>query len=725
MTTPSKGSSQESLAHRAFDADLAAARLSRVLEPRAPLPNPPDQGGRVVEVVGLLGERLGFEPRPVTVDEDESALEQARRIVESSQVRVRAITLDDGWWLNNVTPLLVMHAGSLALVLPGPQFKPRLWRPDQDPIPVTEQVARDIDDHCYEAIRPLSIGGSDLPSLIKVALSGTGRDVFYALAMSPLLGVVSLAVPIATAVIFSNVVPVGDQVRLFAIGLALISLATAGAMFTYVRTYQLVRLSDAVETGSSAAILDRVLRLPASKLREWPSAELANRILVNGSITEAIDQAVAVGLLSVVIVVLNGALLIVLSPPLGLVAVAAGAALIGIAVALSRIEGRRDLEVLEARDAVDNVTLGVLRGWVPIRLSAGDVSAFGRWANAYSRYRIEFNRRWDIEIAIEIARVSIIGVTLVGIVIVAYVLPQGTIDSATFLAVSSAYGVFSAALIGVVSSIRAAVRVLSVWRVYPLLEAEPEAAQRHEDPGTLSGAIEVRRVSFRYADDLPWILRDVSLQVAPGSSIAVVGTSGSGKSTLLRLLLGFESPRSGAILYDDADLAGLDLTAVRRQFGVVLQSSLLLPGTIRENLIVSSGPVSEARLWQVLEDVGLNDWVRSLPLGLNTTIDEGATILSGGQRQRLLLARAITGEPRVLFLDEATSALDNVTQAAVTDTIARLGMTRVIIAHRLSTVQDADEIVVLDEGRIVERGNYESLSAEDGIFAELVRRQEL
>ncbi len=724
-TTPGRVSGQAQ-AQRSFEANLAAARLGRVLDPRSPLPTPPDQDGRAVAVVALLGERLGFETRAVTIDEDAPVLEQARRLVEACQVRVRAVSLDDGWWTRNVPPLLVMYAGTLALVLPGPMFRPRLWRPEHDPVPVTAQVAADISIRAYEVIRPLPTGRSDLVSLMKVAVAGAGRDGFYAVAMSVLLGVVSLAVPIATAVIFSSIVPAGDESRLLAIGIALIALATAGAMFTYVRVYQLIRLSDVVETASSAAILDRVLRLPASRLRAWPSAELANRIMVNGPITIAIDQVVAVGLLSVVLVTLNGSLMMVLSPPLGLVAVGGGIVLIIVTIVLSRIEGRRVARTLQARDEVDDVTLGVLRGWVPVRLSAGDVSAFGRWAQGYSRYRAEFNRRWDIEIAIEIARVAIIGIAIIGIVVVAYAVPNGTIDSATFLAITSAYGIFSAGLIGLVSSIRAGVRAVpEIRRVSPLLGSEPEAAERHEDPGTLSGAIEVRRVSFRYGDDLPWILRDVSFHVPAGSSIAVVGTSGSGKSTLLRLLLGFEEPRNGAIFYDDSDLAALDLTAVRRQFGVVLQASLLLPGTIRDNLVVSSGPIGDTRLWEILQEVGLQEWVGSLPLGLDTTIDEGATILSGGQRQRLLLARAIAGDPRVLFLDEATSALDNLTQAAVTDTISRLGMTRVIIAHRLSTVQDADQIVVLDQGRIVESGDYGSLTAADGIFAELVRRQEL
>lgn len=711
---------------RDFDAALAAARLGRALDPDRVLPVPPDSGGRAVAVVGLLGERLGFVPRPVTVDDDAPAIEQARRIVEGSQVRVRRVTLDEGWWDDNVPPLLVDHGGSVAIVLPGPMFRPRLLRPERDPIAITPAVAAEISPDAYEVIRPLPPGRVGLRDLLRLSLSGTRRDMAYAVGMALLLGLISLAVPIATSILFGEVVPEGDRGRLLVITTVLVSLAIAGAIFTYSRSYQLVRISDAVEIGSSGAILDRVLRVPASDLRAWPSAELASRVLVSGSISAAIDQAVAVGLMSVVLVVLNGTLMVVLSPPLGVIALVAGALIIVVCYALSRSEGRRVLAELNDRSHMEDVSLDILRGWVPVRLSDGDVSAFGRWAAAYGRYRSAFNARWDLEITSDLVRAGVVGLAIAVVVIVSYALPPGTVDSATFLAFVSAYGIFTAGLAGIVDTMRAAVRTLpEIERVAPLLSLPTEGGQQREDPGILTGRIDVRRVSFRYADDLPWILRDISFTVPAGSSVAIVGTSGSGKSTLLRLLLGFEDPRSGTILYDESDLAALDLTAVRRQFGVVLQSSLLLPGTIRDNLTVSSGALPDARLWELLEQVNLADWVAALPLGLDTTVDEGSTILSGGQRQRLLLARAIAGNPVVLFLDEATSALDNITQAAVTATIAGLGMTRIVIAHRLSTVQDVDHIVVLDQGRLVESGDYAALMAADGIFAELVRRQEL
>jgi ABC-type bacteriocin/lantibiotic exporter with double-glycine peptidase domain len=244
------------------------------------------------------------------------------------------------------------------------------------------------------------------------------------------------------------------------------------------------------------------------------------------------------------------------------------------------------------------------------------------------------------------------------------------------------------------------------------------------EPGVLSGSIEVSNVLFRYESTGPLILKNVSLKVAPGEFIALVGPSGSGKSTLLRLLLGFEIPELGTIYYNEQDLNGIDIRGVRRQIGVVLQTSQVAPATIFQNIVgTSSIELTIDDAWEAAELAGFDRDIRHMPMGMHTFVAEGGSTLSGGQRQRLLIARAIVNKPRIIFFDEATSALDNRTQAVVSQSLEGLDATRIVIAHRLSTIANADHIYVLKSGELVQSGTYKELVARPGLFADLSSRQ--
>ena len=268
--------------------------------------------------------------------------------------------------------------------------------------------------------------------------------------------------------------------------------------------------------------------------------------------------------------------------------------------------------------------------------------------------------------------------------------------------------------------------VLSVIPTYeralPILDSIAEVNESKTHPGVLSGNIEVNQLHFRYDPEGPYILRDFNLKIGAGEFVALVGGSGSGKSTLLRLLLGFEQASQGAIYYDNKNLSDLDVVALRRQLGVVLQNGQLMTGDIFSN-ITGSSLMSQEDAWIAAESAGVADDIRSMPMGMFTMVSEGGSTLSGGQRQRIMIARAIAHRPRILFFDEATSALDNHTQSLVTESLDRLNATRIVIAHRLSTVMNADRIIVMESGRIVEMGTYEQLMLTNGSFAELARRQ--
>jgi ABC-type bacteriocin/lantibiotic exporter with double-glycine peptidase domain len=250
----------------------------------------------------------------------------------------------------------------------------------------------------------------------------------------------------------------------------------------------------------------------------------------------------------------------------------------------------------------------------------------------------------------------------------------------------------------------------------------PEVDIAKSEPGDLTGNIEINHVHFRYTEDGPMILKDVSAQIHPGEFIALVGPSGSGKSTLFRLLLGFETPFSGAIYYDAQDLAGLDVGAVRRQLGVVLQNSRVMAGDIFGN-IVGALPLTRDEAWEAARLAGFDEDIKQMPMGMDTVLNYGGGTLSGGQRQRLLISRAIAHKPRIFYFDEATSALDNKTQSIVSGSLEQLKVTRVVIAHRLSTIRNADRIYLLKDGVVAENGTYDELMAREGSFAELAKRQ--
>ena len=287
----------------------------------------------------------------------------------------------------------------------------------------------------------------------------------------------------------------------------------------------------------------------------------------------------------------------------------------------------------------------------------------------------------------------------------------------------SAFGTFIGAAAGFAGLLIGAFDMPVIYeRARPILETATETAELKEEAGELNGHIQLDRVTYRYAPELPLVLDGVSLEVRSGEQMAIVGPSGSGKSTLVRLLLGFANPENGEIRFDGQPLNGLRLDSVRRQIGTVLQSNTLFTGTLIE-AIAGGAVIDEEEAWHAAELAGLADDIHSMPMGLQTMVTEGGGTLSGGQRQRVAIARALLRRPRILIFDEATSALDNRTQSIVTESLQSLAITRIVIAHRLSTIRHADQIVVLERGQVMEQGTCETLMEHPGLFTRKMERQ--
>jgi ABC-type bacteriocin/lantibiotic exporter with double-glycine peptidase domain len=297
------------------------------------------------------------------------------------------------------------------------------------------------------------------------------------------------------------------------------------------------------------------------------------------------------------------------------------------------------------------------------------------------------------------------------------------VDLGAFLAFFAAFGQALAAIGEWGTAIGdALVAVPYFSRMRPLIAEAVEISEDRKPPGELSGSLELSKVTFRYGEGGLPILDDITIRAAAGEYVCIVGPSGSGKSTIFRVLLGFERPEAGAVFFDGKALETLDISAVRRQIGVVLQHARPLSGSIYENICSGVQFPLEA-VWEAARLVGLDKDIEAMPMGMHTVISEGVNTLSGGQRQRLMIARAVIRRPRILLFDEATSSLDNQTQSIVSASLAKLNVTRIVIAHRLSTVQHADRILVLVGGKLIQSGTFEELSAGPGMFADFAKRQ--
>jgi len=239
-------------------------------------------------------------------------------------------------------------------------------------------------------------------------------------------------------------------------------------------------------------------------------------------------------------------------------------------------------------------------------------------------------------------------------------------------------------------------------------------------PPNLRGHVAVRNLSFKYGEQAPLVVQNVSLDIPPGAAVALVGPSGSGKSTLLNLLAGLYKPTGGEIQYDGRALHEMDLRAVRQQIGVVPQHPFIFGGTVRENVALASPGAQLDRITAASKVACLHDDVAEMPMGYDTVISDGGASLSGGQRQRVAIARAVLRNPTLMLLDEATSALDNSTEAKVIGGLEKLRCTRITVAHRLSTVRNADLIVVMDKGKIVEQGTHAQLEHAGGLYSRLL-----
>jgi ATP-binding cassette subfamily C protein len=438
---------------------------------------------------------------------------------------------------------------------------------------------------------------------------------------------------------------------------------------------------------------------------------------------DPVEQTILSTLPNLLTGLLAGLVLFYYDQALAAVVLAAGLVLLGVALLIARSAAAAQEEVETATGNVNGFLYQVLVAIPKLRVAAAESRAFLAWAEHFTTavgQRLMRAGSRQILLASMIPTLGslalLAGAALVG--------PE-RIAVDVFVAFQTTYTEF---LTGVTATVAAAGTALQMRptfdRVVELAQEPVELAPDRTQQPALRGEVAFADVTFRYVPGTRPVIDALSFRIQPGQLVAITGPSGGGKSTILRLLLGFEHPEQGSVLYDDQTLSSLDVGAVRRQLGVVLQDGRLMPGTVRQNL-AGMASLGDAEAWELAELVALADDIRAMPMGMDTVITLNGGAFSGGQRQRLLIGRALAAHPRILMLDEATSALDNIAQRVITHNLAELGMTRIIVAHRLSTIVGADRILVVDRGRIVEDGTYAELMERGGTFHALASRQVL
>jgi NHLM bacteriocin system ABC transporter ATP-binding protein len=683
-----------------------------------------------------VADTLGIALRSPAASEDLSYVKDPlAAIARASHVRLRRVKLTGTWWRHDGGPLIAYTRKdhSPVALLPVSASRYDLFNPvSRTRTPVQAQLAATLESDAYILYRPFPNTVCGWLSVLRFGLRGRAKDLLTLLLTGLVATLLGMLTPQATAILIDTAIPDSDRSIVLQLSLMLFAAACGQGLFQLAQGFALLRQHTASGAAVQTAMWDRLLKLKPSFFRQYTTGDLQARVSAITTIQQKLNGATLRTLFASILALLNLSLMLAYNVRLTLVAiiVALVASLATVVASVLTVRHVRPLQRLTGE--LLGTVVQLIHGVAKLRVAGAEERAFAYWGRAFSQQQILRRRVQLIEDLMMV--VNTVLPTLASVVLFWFAMralqPPSTagsqaIGTGTFLAFNAAFGTFIGGVTMLSNTIVDLLEVATLWeRAKPILVAPPEVDIAKAHPGQLTGQLALDHVTFRYRQQGPVVLHDVSLRAEPGEFIALVGRSGSGKSTILRLLLGFDVPETGAVYYDDQELCRLDITEVRRQAGTVLQQSSVMASTIFEN-IAGGRLITQDEAWEAACAAGLAEDIATMPMGLYTFVSEGGGNLSGGQRQRLLIARALAHKPVLVFFDEATSALDNYTQAVVSASLDQLQATRVVIAHRLSTIRHADRIYVLDAGQVVQQGNFTELTNQKGLFAQLIARQEL
>ncbi|MBI9079686.1 MAG: NHLP bacteriocin export ABC transporter permease/ATPase subunit [Pseudodesulfovibrio sp.] len=683
----------------------------------------------VTEAVRSVGKALGckvVEPPRLKAD----MKGQLEDILNHNGFYARDILLSGRWFEEDSGPLLgfMEQAGSEKMpiaLLPGKKgyvmLSPKTGRKE----PITEELAAQFAEKGLQLYPPLPAGVLGPLNLTMHSLKGCGKEMTLVVLMGLLGGLSGFGIPMAMSTTVDKVISNGEHGLLWQILFGLTALVLGSATFELTKTAALLRMETRAQVSLQSSIFGKLLKLPVDFFKKYPAGDLSNRAMAVDGIRQSLSGTMLVTLLSSTFALTNLVLLAFYSWQLSLAVLIILMATLAFTFMLMKGQMKFQSKVQNVIGKLAGLELQLITGINKLRAAGAETNAFARWMENFSELR---KITYAIGKGTNVITVYASGLPLFsslmvfGLFILTGMYMELSLGS--FLCFNSAMGQLTGAVATMSSTAISLIFIKPMYeRAKPILEAKPETHAALEDPGKLHGSVEAVNVSFAYEGATQPTLRNVSFKANPGEFVAIVGPSGSGKSTLLKLFLGFYNPNAGAILFDSKPMRRLDPVKVRRQIGSVIQNGELIQGNIYFNIMGATSDAEEEDAWEAARLAAVDEDIKNMPMGMHTFVPHGGSTFSGGQKQRIMIARALSKKPRIFLLDEATSSLDNTSQAQVMRNLRHINATRIVVAHRLSTIQDADRIYVMHQGQVAESGTFTELMEKGGLFSKLASRQ--
>lgn len=648
-------------------------------------------------------------------------------IARVSHFSCRKVILEEGWYKKDIGEMVAFLSDGKTPValLPKGSHSYEAWNPQTGTkTTVTAKNYTEYDISAYVLCRPLpakKLEFRDIVGFFKNSLRAADIALFAALCV--VMALIGILTPIISQKLYDEYIPLGAKGVLAQLGGLMTSFLLANLLFSIVKNLSQNRIASRVSNDFQNAVYDRLFNLSESFFRHFESADLAQAVMSASGVAEAVIVEAGVmgaALVSFIVYFVRMGLYSAKLMGIGLLMTAV---YLAIYYLINNLSFKYENSCADIEGKTASVMYQFINGIAKIRIAGAEESAIYEYMKPYSNLRVQKESSGRI-IGFGSA-LSLIASNVFMLMFYA-VMVKSSLDVSIgeFLAFNTTFGYFFSASAQLVDGVLVLRRLKPlIRRLMPIMEECPEYDDTKELPGKITGKIELNNVRFSYSPSQAAVLDGISLDIKQGEYIGIVGSSGCGKSTLLKILLGFEKPQSGKVYYDSSDIDNLDKRELRKKIGVVLQDGKLISGSIFENISITAPSANKKDVEEVIKAVGLSDDIKKMPMGLNTVLSENCDTISGGQRQRILIARALISKPRVLFFDEATSALDNITQQTVCETLEKLNATRLVIAHRLSTVKNCDRIIVLDRGKIAEQGSYCELMDKKGLFWQFAKRQ--